>query len=81
MKQILICEDIYIHSKFLKIVFKHRRLELGVRIHRQQPGNIKSLLILNINRVKYKRLKKKKLGMAFIIQNQKQMNQRIRSKN
>ena len=51
-------------------------------VHGQQAGKIKSLLILSINRVKYKRFKKQtnKLGMAFIIQNQKQMNQRIRSK-
>lgn len=49
-------------------------------VHGQQAGKIKSLLILSINRVKYKRLKKKKLDRAFIIQNQKQMNQRIRSK-
>lgn len=49
-------------------------------VHGQQAGKIKSLLILSINRVKYKRLKKKKLDWALIIQNQKQMNQRIRNK-
>lgn len=34
-------------------------------VHGQQAGKIKSLLILSINRVKYKRLKKKKTGQGI----------------